>query len=141
MKTILITTAFLVTYVGNAQNTLTHMKADISQTIAQLFVAVDQSDWHSVKTIFADTIYLDYSSMNNQPGVNVSSEDITKQWGAVLPGFDFTHHQIGNVIIEVKGKAAHAFCYGTATHYLNHDKGNLWTVVGSYDFDLKKIDD
>jgi len=35
---------------------------------------------------------------------------------------------------------AKVFCYGTATHYLsNESKNNIWTVVGSYDFELKSI--
>ena len=76
--------------------------------------------------------------MNNQPGALVSPNQIIAQWSAVLPGFDYTHHQIGNLIVEAEGETAHAFCYGTASHYLEHEKGNVWTVVGSYDFDLRK---
>lgn len=33
---------------------------------------------------------------------------------------------------------ATVFCYGTATHYLEHKDGNVWTVVGSYNFNLKE---
>ena len=38
------------------------------------------------------------------------------------------------------GKKATVFCYGTATHYLSDDAGNVWTVVGTYDFDLEEKD-
>jgi hypothetical protein len=57
-----------------------------------------------------------------------------------MPGFDKTHHQLGNYIIETDSLVAKVFCYGTATHYLsNESKNNLWTVVGSYDLELKTI--
>ncbi|MNC50682.1 hypothetical protein D3C75_999400 [compost metagenome] len=40
----------------------------------------------------------------------------------------------------MKQPEATVFCYGTATHYLEHKDGNVWTVVGSYDFDLNETD-
>ena len=41
---------------------------------------------------------------------------------------------------QVTGDKAAVFCYGTATHYLEDESGNLWTVVGSYDFELTSND-
>ena len=33
------------------------------------------------------------------------------------------------------------FCYGTASHYFQNELGeDVWIVVGTYDFDLEKID-
>lgn len=53
-----------------------------------------------------------------------------------------THHQIGNHIVRLQNDEADVFCYGTATHYLkNEPQKNLWTVVGSHDFHLKKSRD
>ena len=77
--------------------------------------------------------------MNGQPAATVTPAEIIQQWNAVLPGFDHTHHQIGNFLIDVTGETAHASCYGTATHYLEHEQGSLWTVVGTYDFELKNV--
>ena len=108
----------------------------INQLVTQLFVATDQQDWETVEACFAATVNLDYSSMSGNPAATVSPTEITTAWKGILPGFTHTHHQLGNFITMVDGNTAHVFCYGTATHYLEDEKGNIWIVVGSYDFDL-----
>ena len=113
---------------------------NIQETISKMFVNSDQRQWETVEAQFAPKVILDYSSMTGNPAVVVSPTDITTGWKTVLPGFTFTQHQIGNFITEVNGDKAHSFCYGTANHYLENTNGNVWTVVGSYDFDLEKID-
>ena len=114
---------------------------NIQETIYQLFINSDNRNWNGVEAQFSDAVLLDYSSMSGQPASTLTPQQITSAWKTVLPGFTYTHHQIGNVVITVDAKKAQAFCYGTATHYLEADEGNIWTVVGSYDFDLKQQDD
>lgn len=109
---------------------------NIQETVTRLFIATDQHDWEAVKRCFASKVELDYSSMNKQLPSQLSPEEIVNAWRGILPGFEHTHHQLGNFITQIDGNKAHLFCYGTAMHYLKSDQGNLWTVVGSYDFDL-----
>ncbi|WP_083629350.1 nuclear transport factor 2 family protein [Tenacibaculum agarivorans] len=111
----------------------------IQETISKLFIHSDDRNWKIVESLFADTVTLDYSSMTGNSAAKVSPTDITSAWKTVLPGFTYTHHQLGNFITEINESKAHTFCYGTATHYLENNNGNIWTVVGSYDFDLEKI--
>ena len=113
---------------------------NIQESINKLFVNSDTRNWQGVENQFASKVLLDYKSMTGNPAVEISPSDITSSWKTVLPGFTETHHQIGNFIVKVDGDRAHVFCYGTATHYLENKNGNVWTVVGSYDFDLKKVD-
>jgi 3-phenylpropionate/cinnamic acid dioxygenase small subunit len=133
MKAIVIALLSVITITVNAQN----MKG-INETIAQFFITSDNRDWNEVEAIFADEVELDYSSMNGNPAMTLSPKQITDIWKTVLPGFTHTHHQIGNMISKANGNRAEAFCYGTATHYLEHEAGNVWTVVGSYNFELKQ---
>lgn len=118
-----------------------HLQGQESQAlehkISQLFLATDERDWESLKSIFAEEVALDYSSMSGNPAAKLSPNQIIDSWKSILPGFSATHHQVGNFQTEIKEKVAHVFCYGTATHYLEDPKGNVWTVVGSYDFQLK----
>jgi len=118
-----------------------HLKGQESQVlehrISQLFIATDQRDWESLESIFANEVELDYSSMSGNPASKLSPRQIIESWKTILPGFSATHHQIGNFQVEIKDKVAKVFCYGTATHYLEDPSGNVWTVVGSYDFELK----
>ncbi|MEM7101589.1 MAG: nuclear transport factor 2 family protein [Bacteroidota bacterium] len=110
----------------------------IQESINTLFVATDQNDWEIVEQYFAHTVTLDYSSMIGQPAVTTTPQEIIKSWQSILPGFDHTHHQVSNFMINEKNGKATAFCYGTANHFLENENGNLWTVVGSYDFNLEK---
>ncbi|WP_353776987.1 nuclear transport factor 2 family protein [Winogradskyella sp. 3972H.M.0a.05] len=136
MKTLFITVLMTTSLIVNGQNMKD--KISIQETISKMFVNSDQRNWEDVEAQFAKNVMLDYSSMTGNPATTVTPKDITNAWKTVLPGFTFTHHQIGNFITEVSGVKAHSFCYGTATHYLEDDKGNIWTVVGSYDFELEQ---
>ncbi|MCB9296178.1 MAG: nuclear transport factor 2 family protein [Lewinellaceae bacterium] len=109
-----------------------------SEVVIRLFVAIDQRDWLQVKNCFAPQVELDYSSMTGQPAAVLSPTEIIQSWKGILPGFEHTHHQLGNFITAADERSAHVFCYGTATHFLPDEGGNLWTVVGSYDFGLSK---
>ncbi|MEL6557343.1 MAG: nuclear transport factor 2 family protein [Bacteroidota bacterium] len=108
-----------------------------NDAVNQLFVSSDQRDWNMVEQIFDDNVLLDYSSMSGNPAASLTPEAITTAWKGVLPGFEYTHHQIGNMLTTIDDNTAKVFCYGTATHYLTDEEGNVWTVVGSYDFDLR----
>jgi hypothetical protein len=113
----------------------------VVETINRLFIYVDDREWEKVANIFYDTVLLDYTSMAGGIPENLSSKQIIDSWKTVMPGFDKTHHQLGNYIIEGDALIHNVFCYGTATHYLVNDSGNhVWTVVGSYDFVLKNYD-
>lgn len=123
----------LTTITLNAQEMKT-----ANETVSALFVASDNRDWNKVETIFAEQVELDYSSMNGNPAVTLTPKQITDAWRTILPGFTSTHHQVGNFITSENENSAAVFCYGTATHYLDDEEGNIWTVVGSYNFELKK---
>jgi len=110
---------------------------NIQETVTRLFIATDQRDWQTVQQCFASHVELDYSSMNHQVPTLLTAVEIINAWKSILPGFEYTHHQLGNFVTQVDGNKAHLFCYGTASHFLPSEQGNLWTVVGSYDFDLE----
>lgn len=113
----------------------------IQETVIKMFVNSDERNWSEVEKQFASKVSLDYSSMTGNLASEVSPTEITSGWKTVLPGFTYTHHQLGNFITESNGSKAHSFCYGTATHFIEDENGSVWTVVGTYDFDLEKIDD
>lgn len=114
---------------------------ELQATVTNLFVSTDKNAWQHLEQIFAKEVYLDYSSFTGAKPAKVSSKQIIKNWSSFLPRFKSTHHQLGNFQIKSFSKnKAKIFCYGTANHYLPDQKsGNIWTVVGSYDFDLELI--
>ena len=115
-------------------------KHHITELINKLFISVDNRDWENVGLILSDTVLLDYTSMAGRQPATLTSSQIIDSWKGILPGFDKTHHQLGNYLFETDSDLVKVFCYGTATHYLaNESKNNLWIVVGSYDLELKAI--
>ena len=108
--------------------------------VTSLFIATDQRDWQQVTNIFYNQVELDYASMNGNPATTLTPGQIVAAWKTILPGFEHTHHQIGNYITTIEGTKATFFCYGTATHFLPDEKGNNWAVVGSYDFELIQLE-
>ena len=101
-------------------------KLQAIETVNQLFIGVDERNWEQVSKVFADTVLLDYTSMAGGEPALLTSQQIIDSWKGVLPGFDTTHHQLGNY-------------YGTATHYLANESGkNVWTVVGTYNLELSE---
>ena len=111
----------------------------ITTTCLDIFINTDGRRWDRIEVLFAPQVRLDYQSMSGQPAAMMSPTQITGAWKQVLPGFDQTHHQIGNIIVTERDTDADLFCYGTATHYIaNQPEGNVWTVVGTYEFHLIK---
>lgn len=109
-----------------------------SDVVIKLFVSTDNRDWEAVENTFNSTVLLDYSSMTGNPATQLSPEQIIDSWKTILPGFESTHHQLGNFQSQTNGAKANVTCYGTATHFLTDDDGNTWTVVGTYDFALNQ---
>lgn len=107
------------------------------EQVKRLFISTDNSDWDTLNEIFNEEVELDYHSMNGIPSTVLNKKEIIASWKGLLLGFDHTHHQIGNTVSKENDNEATVYTYGTAHHYLE-DAGDLWVVVGSYDFNLKK---
>lgn len=114
-------------------------KLQVIETVNQLFIGVDERNWEQVSNVFADTVLLDYTCMAGGEPALLASQHIIDSWKGVLPGFDKTHHQLGNYIVEGDSSAIKVFCYDTATHYMANESGkNIWIVVGTYNLELSE---
>ena len=105
----------------------------IINVITNIFEGADQRDWKKVKASFANDVLLDYYSMNGNPAVVLSSNDIIKAWKGFLPGFDLTHHHVTKFRIEQSDGIAKAYFSGKADHFID---GESWTVEGTYNLEL-----
>lgn len=102
----------------------------VANAVARYFAAVDARDWDGVMGLMTPTFRLDYSSFGGGPAAELSPAAIVGAWKGLLPGFEHTHHQIGNLDITVEGDRARVACYGTASHVIG---ARVWTVVGRYE--------
>jgi len=110
----------------------------IQDTLFTLFVETDRRNWEVVRDCFDETVRLDYSSMGAGEPQTMTAQQVIDSWRSFLPGFETTHHQIGNCQVRLEGWRAQASCYGTASHFLRNPSGlHVWTVVGAYEFELQ----
>lgn len=117
-------------------------KQNIISTVAAIFNGSDERNWNKVENAFATELTLDYTSMAGGTPLKLSPQQITTAWKALLPGFQSTHHQIGNSTVTINDNTATVHTHGLALHFLPNTAGeNVWVVVGTYDFTLSKVDD
>ena len=112
----------------------------IINTIVNIFNGCDRHDWELVNNSFHYEVFLDYFSLSKKPGEKIKSTEIINRWKEFLPKFTFTHHVITNFEVTVTAANASAFCKGQALHHFpGAEGGDIWTVIGTYDFKLTKI--
>lgn len=97
----------------------------------------DQREWDRLKTIFADEVLLDHTSLNGGEPVTLTPDEIVAGWSRGLGGYDATQHLIANQLVTVTGDTAVCTASFQATHRPANPFGSpLWTLGGTYRFDL-----
>ena len=115
------------------------MKQRIIERVNRFFNGVDRRDWETCEEIMAEQVLLDYTSMAGGEPALLAKKQIIDSWKGLLPGFDSTHHQLGNAVVDLKGEdAADYLSYVTASHFIAGEEEELWTVVGSYEIGMTK---
>jgi hypothetical protein len=116
-------------------------KAQVIDTINDLFIATDDRDWPKVLSCFSSEVLFDMSSLTGQEAVSLSPQEIVNSWEEGLKPLKVVHHQAGNYRVSIDGDEARGFCNGIAFHYLPNSTGmNTRVFVGSYDFHLRRED-
>ncbi len=101
--------------------------------LVAMFFAADRHAWAAVRAYLAETLSLDYTSLNGGEPASVSADGLVEAWKAFLPGFDVTHHQLSVVSSRAVSNGIEVVANGTATHRLASVTGeSLWTIAGYY---------
>ena len=106
---------------------------DIANAVARYFARVDQRDWDGTQALMTNPFHLDYASFGGGDPAYLNPADILAAWSGILPGFDHTHHQIGNLDMQIYGDSARVSCYVIASHSIDE---RVWMVVGTYNIPL-----
>ena len=112
----------------------------VDNLVKQLFIYADNKQWELLEIIFADNCVLETQLLTGKPYLKVTPTEGVQLFKEFLSGFDCTHHQVGNMITKLKGNKAHVFSYATATYYIKDCEQNVWTVVGTYEFDVIEVE-
>jgi hypothetical protein len=116
-------------------------KSALDDLIYTQAMALDQRDWPTYRTCFADVVDFDFSEhigrVTGQPGVGIATDPDAwvENVRSCVPGFDATMHSVTNVVHKVAGDQAKSDCLVTAEHFLNNDSGDRSiTASGIYNF-------
>jgi hypothetical protein len=113
----------------------------VAQRINGYFNNLDLRQWDSAMDFFEETYFSDYDIEGATP-MTLNRDTNWLVWPCFLEGFNTTHHQLGNTVVDfagvnptTDGAVAHVTSKVTATHNYN---GSLWKTAGIYDMELRR---
>ena len=112
-------------------------EARVRQTVLAIPTNCDLRAFDAVQPLFADEAVIDYTSLWGGRPETTTPEALMIAWRGVLPGFDATWHEIGDLRVSVAGDQARATSTVDARHWIGE---RTWRVKGRYAFALRKID-
>ncbi|MBB5080451.1 nuclear transport factor 2 family protein [Nonomuraea endophytica] len=113
----------------------------IIETCTRMAWHTDQREWERLAEVFADSVTLDYTSLNGGEPAVLTPAQIVGAWSGLLGAFDATQHLVTNHLVTVDDNTAVCTASFQATHRLANPYGSpLWTLGGTYRFDLVRSD-
>ncbi|HEY8479104.1 MAG TPA: nuclear transport factor 2 family protein [Spirillospora sp.] len=113
-------------------------RTSIIETCTRMAWHADRREWDRLRTLFADEVRLDYTSLNGGEPGTLTPADIVAGWRDALGAYAATQHLITNHLVTVDGDTAVCTASFQATHRHPGPLGTapLWTLGGDYRFDL-----
>ncbi len=125
-----ITTAFAANDLPPAGNPNV---AQIKTLVSSIPLAVDRAAYDLAETAFAAEVVIDYTSLWGGEPATMTPAALIDAWRGIVPGFDVTWHELGDVTVEVHGSTATATAFVDGRHWIGED---LWRPVGYYHWDV-----
>jgi hypothetical protein len=111
----------------------------VADAVAQVAYHADARDWTALRRLYADTVQLDYTSLNGGEPSAVDADPLIAGWRGVLSGFDLTQHMLGPVVVQLDGDRATARTHVRALHRIaGAEGGDDWIVGGHYTYRLAR---
>ena len=109
-----------------------------ADAVVHFFHDVDRCEWDKLAEILADTIEVDYRSLNGGAAEQLSSEQLLDRWRSLLPGFDATQHFLAPSVTTELGEDTLVECNVRGYHRLAQEHGQGgWMVAGRYEIWLR----
>jgi SnoaL-like domain len=108
-------------------------RASIIDAINAVGMWADRKDFVKLRSLFADTVAMDYTSLAGGSPVTVKADDLMKGWEAGLKPFR-TQHMIASHLVTINGNTAESLSNVHAIHYVPNELGiSNWQVYGYYE--------
>ncbi len=117
-------------------------KLAVAETVYRYATGVDRRDWAMYRSLFADTVKIDFSSYSSDLAEREMSAD---EWIAgVVPlftGLASTQHSMTNPLATIDGDIASITMYVRAHHVFDPTDAASWFTIGGYYEDtLARVD-
>lgn len=109
----------------------------VKTSLINMINALDSKQWSVTENAFTEQVFVDYSSLNKQPGTTVAAADLVNGWQTLLAKVD-THHILSNFQVSIEGDTAESYSHVYASHTA---KGfGFWDAYGRYHQKLIKTE-
>jgi dienelactone hydrolase len=112
-------------------------EARVIATVSAIPLAVDLGDWTLAESHFAAEVVVDYTSLWGGAAQTLARSELISAWRDLVPGFDATRHELGDVRARIDGQTATASAFVDGRHWIGDA---LWRPVGTYHFGLVRSD-
>jgi hypothetical protein len=104
----------------------------ITDLIHRYASGIDMRDWALYRSIFADEVFMDFSSYSGAPGTKMGADDWVAGCQRMLPGFDATQHSLTNFVYDIRDDEATVTVYMQAEHFIANTLGDASHTLGGY---------
>jgi hypothetical protein len=110
----------------------------VQAVVTRVAHTIDGKRWPELRSLFADTVQTDYTSLFGGEIQEQRADDLMAAWRNLL-GSIVTQHLLGPVEVTVTGDGARAECHVRAYHVRKGAPGgDEWMVAGHYVFELER---
>ncbi len=121
-------------------------RAAISDIVHAYATGLDRRDWTLFRSIFTDTIEMDFRSVGLRPGA-YDADEWVRDAQRLFAGFEATQHTSSNHVHDLRGDRATCVSNMQAEHFVARESGdgldmagNRWTIGGYYENELIRED-
>lgn len=93
---------------------------------------IDTRDWALYRSIFSDTVDIDFSSYSGRPPATMTADEWVAGVQPLFTGLAATQHSMTNPRLEVEGDRATLRMYMQAEHILDHGDPSAWFTIGGF---------
>ncbi|WP_257099061.1 nuclear transport factor 2 family protein [Pseudovibrio flavus] len=109
----------------------------IENRISSFFQELDARNWRDLEQMLSPQIHFEDHWLGRDETSQIEASEALDIMEQYLRGFDSTHHQLGNLLIEYQEQKACARVYTTNSLFINGARGGeLLTLFGIYDLSL-----
>jgi hypothetical protein len=111
----------------------------VRDAISRYGRCIDDRDWVGLASILADEVKLDFTSLWGGEPEELAGAELVARWRAMSERLDATQHLITGALPEIDGERATVVANVVAVHRrVNPTGDSLWTVGGTYRFELRR---